>query len=479
MPNITSMGIGSGLDVSSMISALMSIERQPLAQLETRNKELNTELSAIGKLRSFASAMRDSASKLSSVTLWNATTATSADETSVKVSAESGAAAGDYSIKVDKLATRQTLASSAFASAAAVVGEGALTIELVSWTGEPAPTGFTAKAGATPVTVTIGAGASSLEKIRDAINGAEAGVTASIVNDASGARLSLRSKDTGAENGFRITASETADDGNAATGLSAFAYDAVAASPMARAETAVDAVATINGIGVTSASNTLQDVADGLTLTLLKTTTAEVGVTVGTDDAAVTEAMDKFVVSFNDLAKYIREQTKYDAATKTAGTLQGDRTALGLQSQLRGVINQSSSAAAAFSTLSDVGLSIQADGTLALNKTKFGSALGNRAELKKLLAADGADGASSGFMDRFRDLGNQLLDTDGSFDSRTKSLEAIIQRNEKSQDALEVRLASKQARLEKQYQALDESMAKLNGMSSYVSAQLAALARGS
>jgi flagellar hook-associated protein 2 len=479
MANITSMGIGSGLDVSSIISALMSVEQRPLAQLEARNKELNTELSAIGKLRSFASSMRDAASRLSSVSLWNATTATSADDTSVKVSAESGAAASAYNVSVQKLATRQTLSSSAFASSAAAVGEGTLTIELGSWTGEPTPTGFTAKAGATPVTVTIGTDEISLAQIRDKINAAGAGVTASIVNDASGARLSLRSKDTGVENGFRISASESADDGNAATGLSAFAFDATAASPMVRNETAVNAEATINGIAITSASNTLQDVADGLTLTLQKTTTSDIAVTVGVDDKAVTEAMDKFVSSYNDLAKYIREQTKYDAATKTAGTLQGDRTALGLQSQLRGVVNQSSTAATAFSVLSDIGLSIQSDGTLALNKSKFDSALGNREEMKKLLATDGANSAASGFMDRFRDLGNQLLDTDGSFDSRTKSLESIIQRNEKSQDAMEVRLAATQARLEKQYQALDESMAKLSGMSSYVNAQLAALARGS
>ena len=478
MANITSIGIGSGLDANGIITALMSIERKPLTQLEDRNKTLNTELSAIGKLRSFASSMRDAASRLSSVALWNTTTATSADDSAVKVSAASGAAASDYGVSVQRLATRQTVTTGAFASSAAPVGEGTLTIELGSWAGEPTPTGFTAKAGATPVTVTIGPEDTTLEKVRDKINAAGAGVTASIVNDASGARLSLRSRDTGAENAFRISASETADDGNAATGLSALAFDATAAGAATRNETAVNAQATINGIAVTSASNTLVNVADGLTLTLKKVTTADVAVTVGVDDAAVGDAMDKFVGAYNDLVKYIREQTKYDAATKTAGTLQGDRTALGLQSQLRGVINQESSASATFTVMSDIGLTVQGDGTLALNKTKFASALGNRAELKKVLATDGATTAASGFMDRFRDLGTALLDTDGSFESRTKSLEAIIARNEKSQDDLEVRLAATQARLEKQYQALDKQMSKLNGTSSYVSAQLAALSGG-
>jgi flagellar hook-associated protein 2 len=478
MPNITSIGIGSGLDANAIITALMSVERKPLTALEDRNKSLNTELSAIGKLRSYASSMRDAATKLTSVATWNATTATSADDTAVKVSAASGAAASDYAINVQRLASRQTVTTGAFASSAAAVGEGSLTLELGSWTGEPTPTGFTAKTGATPVTVTIGAGETSLAAIRDKINAAGAGVTASIVNDASGARLSLRSKDTGAENAFRISATESADDGNAATGLSALAFDATAAGATTRNESAVNAQATINGIAVTSASNTLTDVAEGLTLTLKKVTGADVAVSVGSDDAAISDAMDKFVGAFNDLAKYIREQTKYDSATKTAGTLQGDRTALGLQSQLRGVINQQTTASSTFSVLSDIGLSVLSDGTLGLNKTKFSSALGNRAELKKLLATDGTDTASSGFMDRFRDLGNALLDSDGSFDSRTKSLEAIIKRNEKSQEDMETRLAATQARLEKQYQMLDTTMGKLSGTSSYVSAQLAALSRG-
>ncbi len=476
MASINSTGIGSGLDVSSIISALMSVERKPLTQLQDKAKTLNTELSAFGKLRSFASSMKDAAAALSSVTLWNGTTAKSADETAVKVSSTSGAATGDYAVRVDRLATRQTVSGGLQANATTALGAGTLTIELGSWTGEPTPTGFTPKTGATALEITVDAD-DTLADLRDKINAAGSGVTASLVTDASGTRLALRSRETGAENGFRVSAAESSDDGNAATGLSAFAYDATAASPMTRTETAGNAAATINGIAVTSASNTLENVADGLTLTLLKSSSTDVGVTVGTDDAAVSAAMDKFVTAFNDLAKYIREQTRYDSATKTAGTLQGDRTALGLQSQLRAVINQESTASGTFKVLSDIGLEMKSDGTLSLDKTKFDNALANRGELRKVLAADAATTAASGFMDRFRDLGAALLDTDGAFDSRTKSLEAMLDRNEKSQDAMELRLASTQARLEKQYQALDENMGRLSSLSSYVSQQMALLNR--
>ncbi len=478
MATVSSLGVGSGLDASSIISALMAVEKKPLQQLQTQQKDLSTQLSAFGKLQSFASAMRDAASTLSSVLLWSQTTGTSSDDTAVKVSTSSGAATGSYAVSVQQLAARQTVASGAFASATAPIGEGSLTIELGKYDGEPSPTGFTAKTGATPLTVTTSA-TDTLETLRDKINAAGSGVTASIITDASGARLSLRSRETGLENAFRISAVETNDDGITGSGLSALAFDATAASPMTRYESAANARATINGIAVTSASNTLTNVAEGLTLTLQKTTpTTPVDVTVSGDDSAVTDAMNKFVGAFNDLASYIRDQTKYDAATKTAGTLQGDRTALTLQTQLRAVINEASSASTAWSTLSDVGLSMSKTGTLSLDTTKWQNALANRGELRKLLAADATTTAASGFMDRFRDLGSKLLDTNGAFDSRSKSLQAMIDRNQKSQDAMQDRLDSTQKRLERQYQMLDENMAKLNGLSGYVSQQMAMLNRG-
>src|SRR5205823_6066563 len=156
-----------------------------------------------------------------------------------------GAASGSYSVTVQKLATSQTATSTAFASSSSTLSAGTLTIELGTWTGDP-ETGFTAKSGSSPVSITIGAGETSLSAIRDKINAANAGVTASIINDASGARLSIRSTSTGAENAFRLTATESTDDGDASTGLSALGYDATAASPMTRNQKAINAQATIN-----------------------------------------------------------------------------------------------------------------------------------------------------------------------------------------------------------------------------------------
>jgi flagellar hook-associated protein 2 len=475
MASITSTGIGSGLDVNAIISQLMAVESQPLNLLQQQQSSLNSELSSIGKLTGFASAMRDAAQKIASVSLWKQTVATSGDSASVAVTTASGAATGNYAVSVQALAKSQTISSRAFGSATETVGEGTLTIELGTWTGEPAPTGFTAKTGSTPLTVTIGPDDTSLEAIRDKINGAAAGVTATIVTDASGARLALRSTATGAENAFRITASETNDDGVASTGLSAFAYDATVASQMTRNTTASNAQATINGITVTSASNELSGVADGLTLSLLKETSADVAVAVSTDDEGRKSAITSFVKAFNDLAGYIRDQTKYDAESKTGGALQGDRTALGLQSQMRAVLNNPSSASALYSRLSDIGITIQSDGTLATDSTKLDAALDNPDELRKLLSADGATSDADGFMQRFVELGNAVTGDDGSLDARTESLEAMIKRNETSQEQMENRLAKTEERLRAQYQALDTTMAKMSALSSYLSGQLAAL----
>lgn len=480
MATITSTGLGSGLDVAAIVSALMSVEKRPLTLMQQAKTDLNSQLSAFGKLQSFTSAMRDAANNLSSLTLWNRTVASSSDSASVGVSTDSAAATGSYNINVTKLANSQTVSSRAFTTSASTLGEGTLTIELGSWQDEPAPTGFTPKTGAAAVTVTIGPGETSLASIRDKINAAGAGVTASIVNDASGSRLAMRSTETGEENAFRISASETTGNG-----LSALAFDAaeVPADPlnpvsqMARNQSAVNASATINGIVVNSASNKLEGVADGLTLTLLKTTASPVDVGVKADDEAVKTAVTTFTKTFNDLANYIREQTKYDAASKTGGSLQGDRTVGSLQSQLRGVINAATGASSVFTRLSDIGISMKSDGTLETNATKLDAAVANRTELRKALATDGADSASSGFMDRFRDLGNLLLGTDGALTTRNSSLQTMITRNQKSQDSMQLRLDQTEKRLNAQYQALDTNMARLGGISSYLTGQLAALSK--
>ena len=399
--SITSTGLGSGLNVTDILDRLMAVEQRPLELLKTAGGALSTRLSNVGKLQGLFSTLRDKANVLTAPTLWSATTATSADTSAVKVATGTNAVAGSYAVQVDRLATGQTVTAAALPSASSTLGAGQLTIELGSWNGGDAltpPTGFTAKPGASPVSITIGAGDTSLSAIRDKINAAGAGVTATLVTDATGTRLSLRSRETGAENAFRVSV----DAAGAGSGLGALAYDATdAAAPMQRSTSAANAALSVNGIALSAASNTLTDVVDGLTLTLVKPTTAAVDVAVASDTASVKTAVTDFVAAFNSLASFIRTQTAYNADSKTAGALQGDQSTLALQSQLRGVLNEASTASSTWSRLSEVGLTLKADGTLDTNATKLDNALGNLGELKKLMAGDAGTTAGMGFVRRF------------------------------------------------------------------------------
>ncbi|GAA0757031.1 flagellar filament capping protein FliD [Ideonella azotifigens] len=478
---LSSMGVGSGLDVTSIIKSLMAVEHRPVDLLATEQTTLSTTLSSMGKMQSYASTMGDKAQALADLSLWSKKSFTSSDSTAVAGSAEDGTAAGSYSVSVQALASSQTLTSGAFSSSSATLSEGTLTIELGTWgSGSPA-SGFTAKDGSSALNITIGPDDTSLTSVRDKINAAGAGVTASIVTDANGSRLSLRSTATGAENGFRITASETSDDGDAGTGLSALAYDATASSnTMTRNLAAGNAKATVNGIQVESSTNTFSTVAEGVTFTVGKVTgdaTTEITITDNTD--AVTTGIKDFVKAFNDLASYIKDQTKYDETAKKGAPLQGDRTAIGFQWQMRGIINDGTKASSSLSHLSDIGISMAADGTLKLDSAKLETAMKNPAEVRKALATDGADAESSGFMDRFRDLADAATASDGSLQTRQDALNAAIKRNQSQQDSMEARLVGVQARYEAQYQALDTQMASLNALSSYVTQQMAALSSSS
>ena len=475
--SISSAGLGSGLDVNAIVSQLMAVESRPLTQLQTQASSLQAKLSSFGSLQSQFSSLRDKANALLSPSLWGATTAVSNDATAVKVASSSTAQPGSYAISVASLASTQTVTSTALPAASSTLNAGRLTIELGNWSDGPGAV-FTAKSGTGAVSVDIGSGDTSLSAIRDKINAASAGVTASLINDASGTRLSLRSQSTGAENGFRVSATETSDDGVAGTGLSMLGYDASAgSSPMALSQSAANASASVNGIAISSASNTLSDVVDGLTVSLLKPTTTAVNVAVVTDGATIKAAITDFVAAFNTLAGTIHSQTAYNASSRTGGQLQGDSATLSLQRQMRSVINLPSSASSSFGSLSDIGIAVKSDGSLATDASKLDGALGKLGELKKLLFADGSDSAGTGIARRFAQLATTALSANGVFDTRTVGLNASLLLNSKSQDAMQTRLTATQARLRAQYGALDTKISRLNGLNNYITQQFAVSSR--
>lgn len=474
--SITSLGIGSGLDASSIVSKLIQAESGNLNRLKQQGDGVSTTLSNVGKLQSNMATLRDRANALVAPSLWTATTATSSDNSAVKVSTGTNAPAGSYSVQVNRLASGQTVASSAFAAKNTPLGAGTVTVELGRYADDGS---FSAAGGTTPLSLTFGPDDSTLESIRDRINNAGGPVAAAIVTDANGARLTLRSRETGAESAFRITTTEAADDGNPATGLSALAYDAGQAdSPMRRTVTAANAEVEVNGVAISAAGNTLDNVVDGMTLTLAKTTSAPVQIDVSNDTASIKTAITDFVSAFNTVASFIRTQTAYNADTKTGGPLQGDQGVLALQSQLRAVINEGSTASTAFGRLSDIGLVLKSDGTFETQATKLDGALGRLDDLRKVLSADGNASADSGFARRFKRLADTTLGVQGLFDVRNSSLRDRKASLDKAQAAEQARLDAVEARLKRQYTALDTKMAGISTLGSYVSQQMAQLNRG-
>jgi flagellar hook-associated protein 2 len=478
---VSSLGIGSGLDVNSIISSLMGVESQPLTLLQNQASTISTEISAVGQIKSLTSSFGDAAQALADTSLWSKTTSSSSDSTVVTADTSSGTAvAGDYSVTVSQLAQGQTVTSKPFSSSSATLSTGTITIQLGTWSGTP-PSSFAANTDATPVPpITIGPNDTSLSAIRDKINAANAGVTASIITDANGARLSLRSTATGAENGFKITATEDVDDGDPTTGLSALNYDPSSAnSQLTLNQSAVNAKATVNGIDVESASNTLSNISDGLSLTLAKVSSTPVDVSVSTDTASMTTAVNSFVSAFNSLNSYIAQQTKYDATSQTGGPLQGDPSIIGFQNQMRNVLNTDSSASSMYARLSDIGITIQADGSLAADSTKLSAALStNPQQVKALFATDGTTNADTGFAVRFSNLADQSLDTtNGNLATRYTGLQGELSRNSTAQSDMQTHLDATQARLTAQYQALDTQMSQMSALSSYVTQQMALMAK--
>ncbi len=456
---ISSAGIGSGLDVNSIVTQLMAIERQPLTALETKATAIQSTVSEYGKIKSAVSTLRDLAAKLASTTTWGQTVTNSS---SPAVSATtSNSAAGSYTVEVQSLASVQTIATASAMPATTTPGAGTLHIELGTW--GAGQTSFTPKAGATAVDIAITA-TDTLADVRDKINAAGAGVTALIMTDASGSRLLIRSNTSGAANAFRTS------------GIASLAFDPSAgATAMTQSQTAADAAATINGLAVTSPSNTLSNIVDGLTLNLSTLTTGPVTVNVVTDAEALKKTITDFAAAYTALVKLIATDTKYDATARKGGILQGDSAATGLQRQMRTLAGSASGASALFGHLSDAGLQLQSDGSMTVNASRLANALGNVAELKKLFSNSNLlDPSQDGFGKRFRVITDAMLGVDGALTTRTDGLGQQLQRNQKAQDALAVRLEGIEKRMRAQYTALDATMALLNSKSNYITQQIAA-----
>jgi len=451
-PTLSSAGLGSGLDVKTIVKAMVDAESQPLNDLQALASQMKTRLSALGQVKSYVSAFRDAASALSRPATWNAVSAVSNNTSAVSVSSSSGAATGAYTVEVTQLAKAQTLASRAFAQAEAL-GAGTLTLEKTA-------------GGSTPLNITVEA-TDTLAQVRDKINAADSGITAHIQTDASGSRLVLQSAKTGSAEGFKVTASGTG-------GVADLAYDpAATTNPMTQPQAGTNALATVNGVPVDSASNTLTNVLEGVTLTLGSITTTPATVTVTRDTTAIKASINAMATAYNSLQTFLASQTKYDPATKTAATLQGDSAANGIRNQLRQMMGATTTASASYTRLSEVGFDLQKDGTVVVSDAKLTAALADPTEVRKLFAnSDAAVAGNNGVGVQLRKLADSMLGTDGVLTSRSTGIQNSITYNSRRQAEMQTRIDKYESRVQAQYNALDTKMSQLNSLSAYVTQQI-------
>ena len=445
---ISAAGVGSGLDVGSILNQLMAVERQPLSRLQEQQKSYQSKLSAFGQLQSAMSKLQDAATALTKSSTFSATTASAGDTKAFTVSSTASAQTGSYNIEVSQLARAQRTATSA-TTAPDLSGGGSIDITLGT---------------GTPKTINLAAGG-TLQDLRDAINAADAGVSAQIVNNGTVNQLVISSKETSATNAFKL---------EGFGGLSEFSFDPAApAGDMVSVQQAKDAKLSIDGLAITRSSNTVSDAIEGVTLTLAKPTESETTMTVARNDETAKKAIDDFAKAYNELNSLIRSQTSYNAETKKAGTLNGDTGVRSIQSQLRGVFSNPISGLSGATMLSDAGISIRTDGSMSVDSTKLASALADPS--KKIAELFAGNGTVDGFAKTLETRIKDMLATDGLLTSRTDGINRTIKSFDSRIEAFELRLEKVQARYSAQFTALDAAMSSMSTTSAYLTQQLANL----
>jgi flagellar hook-associated protein 2 len=439
----SSLGVGSGLDLGSLLDKLVTVERQSAERLlNSRQARAETRLSSIGSLLATVDSLAAAVGGLKDFEL--GLSVTSGNKDAVTATAGEGADPAAYLIEVTQLAVAQSLATddaAPFADADAALGVGTLSITV----------------DGTTVNLAITDGDNSLRDIRDAINASGLDIQAAVVQDGGAWRLLLSSGKSGTEGTMTLTVDGTLDA-------------RLASAAMDETTAALDAHFSVNGLDLESSSNTVADVLPGLTLELKALTTAPVRLSVGTDADALGEKIARVVTAYNSLAGNMKKLGAASPDGKTSGPLVGDAGLRSLQSGVQGVFGRNLSTDFAdnpFRNLAALGIKTSLSGEASLDMSKLKAAVAlDRDGVEKLVAAFGASLSST--LDTFDGSG-------GILGFRSNQLSAELKRIQGDRDALERRLGALEQRLSKRFSALDSLVAQFQSTSTYLSQQLANL----
>lgn len=440
-PSITSLGVGSGMNLQSIVQTLVAAQSQPLQALQTQESNYQAELSAYGKLSSALSTFETAMQGYSDPTQFQAYTATSSDSSVLSATADSSATAGNYQVTVSQLAQAQTDTSTGFADSSTTT---------VGSSGDQ----MTIAVGSNSDTITIGG--DTLQQIADAINGSSSnpGVTATVVNNGSSTnpyQLMLVANNPGTANGFSL--SYTNSSGSAIT-------DPLS---MSQNQAAQNAAFTLNSVAMSSTTNVVTGVLQGVTLNLNGVTSSGSTATlsVAQNQSGVQSVVQKFVDAYNAL------QTAMGNTAQSSGST-NDSTVPLMQSMLDGVLNTPvSGASSTYSYLAQIGVTIQSDGTLSLDTSTLDTALSTDPSGTANLLAQ--------FATNFQNMAQQFSEPNGLVQAKTQGLNSDITNVQTQITQMQQYLNNYQQTLTNQYSALDTMLGSMKSTSNYLTQQLAQL----
>lgn len=459
------------LDVNAIVTGLMSIERQPIDKLNAKVASYQTKISSLGTISGLVSSFQTALQGLNDNL--QAFGATPSDPSIFSASAISTAAAGTYALDVTKLAQSQNLVAAGQASSSTAISDGTattVTFDFGAISGGTLTAGTYSSAtftsnGSGTTNITIDGTNNTLQGIRDAINAANIGVSATIVNDGSGTpyRLALTSNNSGVSNSIKITTS-----GGDGTINNMLAYDPAGTQNLNQTIAAQNAEFKVNGIAISKSSNTVSDAIQGVTLTLSKLTTTPATLTVARDMTAVNKAVSGFVEAYNALASQIKTRSAYGNANTQSGGLAGDGTVRLMLNQMRDIFNTAASGGT-LTSLAQVGVSHQTDGTMKLDSSKLNSAMTNNfSDVTNLFSS------ATGFVTRLDAWSTSVLSPgNGLIATRTDSLNTSIKGYNDQISRLETRMTSIQKRYTTQYSNLNLLLNSMNSTSAYLTQQFA------
>jgi flagellar hook-associated protein 2 len=459
MATITAGGVGSGLDVEGIVSKLMEIERKPITRLTSKESVLQTKLSAYGTLKGYLSGLQTAADTLALESTFTGKSSAVSDTSVISAAATADAAAGSYGISVTQLAKHHTLRTTGlYAATSETFNTGSLAISV---------------GGVAVGSVTIDGTNNTLAGIRQAINDAGLGVTASIVNDGTTNRLLLRSDTSGSEGAINILATDSGAGG-------AHALTQLDEASLATVQTADNALFSVNGLSVSRSSNTVSDVIDGVTFNLLKGTAGSPGsstLTISKNTAATTTAVENFVKAYNTAVDYIKSYSGYNAATKVTGAFNTESTVRSIRMDLGTLLSQTvSGLAGGIDSLSSIGVAVESSGKLVVDNTKLQAALTDPAKDVKGLFTQTTVG-NEGIAVRFASALDGFLAADGLLAGRTDGINSSLTYLDQSRQTLTDRLEKIEQRYRAKFATLDAMASSMSKTSQYLSSQISTMNR--